>query len=262
MIRYIFSVSTGRAGSHYLSELFRHVDGCVSEHEPTPKLNADPMRAYLAGDPSLLEKQMPAKIDAIERRRAGQVYVETNHCFIKGFGWLLPRYIPEDQIGVIVLRRENAKIRASLSRVLCTPFLPGGDQWIITPLARPHFTPLPAEFSYPMARFHLYRLASRTFARPGIVRRLTRGRMQVPPPIRDYEQALLDWYIAETYARWDAYRRKFPKIKSVEVNVDELNTVEGVAAMLAHFDLSPGPTLPGILGKATNRKSEKPAIVR
>ncbi len=264
-VRYIFSVSTGRAGSNYLAELFRHVDGCVAEHEPRPVLNDRPMRAFLAGDPGPLEALMPHKVAAIERALAAaraRIYVETNHCFIKGFGWLLPRYLPEAELGVIRLRRDPEKIKASLSRVLCTPFLPPGDQWMITPAARPHYTPLPAEFAFPMARFHAYRIASRTVLRPGIVRRVTRGAMQVIPPIRRYEQALIDWYIAEVEARWQAFRQQFPRITTVEVDVDDLNTRAGVAAMMAPFGLAPAASIAGVLGQATNTKSHKQAVGR
>jgi hypothetical protein len=260
-IRYVFSVSTGRAGSHYLSEIFRHVEGCVSEHEPEPIMNGRAMRSFLAGDPRRLERLMPEKLAAIQRARGdAAVYVETNHCFIKGFGWLLPDHLPQDQIGVIVLRRDPAKIRASFSRALCTPFLPGGDDWIITPTARPHHVPLPEGFSFPMARFHAYRLASRTVARPGIVRRLTGGRMNVIPSIQRYEQALLDWYIVETYARWEAYRRLFPQVLDVDVDVDDLNTFDGVSAMLARLGLVPAPSLAGVLGRRTNEKPGKPVL--
>jgi hypothetical protein len=262
-VRYIFSVSTGRAGSNYLAELFGHVDRCVAEHEPRPILNDRPMRAFLAGDPTALERLMPAKVAAIRRAMvaaSATTYVETNHCFIKGFGWLLPELLPEDELGVVVLRRDPARIKASLSRILCTPFLPAGDQWMITPAARPHFVPLPPEFSFPMARFHAYRLASRTIFRPGIVRRATAGRMNVIPPIKRYEDALLDWYIAEIEARWQAYRVQFPKVTAVEVDVDELNTPDGVAAMMARFGLAPKDSIREVLGRATNTKAHKRAV--
>jgi len=255
MTRYLFSVNPGRAGSHYLSELFRHADGCVSEHEPLPKLNGAPMRSFLAGDPRPLERLIPEKVAAIEKARGDRVYVETNHCFIKGFGWLLPRYLPESEIGVIVLRRDPNKVSASLSRLLCTPFLRLGDQWLITPQAQPHYTPLPAGFSLPRVRFYLYRAISRTVGRPGIIRRATRGRMQVLPPIKKYELALLNWYVAETYARWDAYQRRFPAVRSVDVNLEDLNAFDHVSGLFASFGLTPRPSIHQVIGHPTNLKA-------
>jgi hypothetical protein len=221
------------------------------------------MQAFLAGDPSQLEALMPHKVAAIERTRAqanASVYVETNHCFIKGFGWLLPSYLPEDEIGVVVLRRDPAKIKASLARILCTPFLPPGDQWMITPAAHPHYVALPDGFSFPMARFHAYRLASRTIFRPFIVRRLTGGKRQVPASIERYQDALLDWYIAEIAARWEAYKQQFPRVTSIEVDVDDLNTRDGVTAMMAPFGLAPNDSIGEVLGRATNTKSHKRAV--
>jgi hypothetical protein len=257
-IEYVFSISTGRSGSHYLSEVFRHVEGCVSEHEARPRMNRDPMREYLAGRPQQLEALMPTKLASIEKLRGNErVYVETNHCFIKGFGWLIPKHIPENKIGIVILRRDPAEVRASFTRVLSSPFLKSGDNWIITPAANPRLVPLPSEFSLPLLRFHAYRLLSRTVARPGILRRLTGGRMQLLPPIRRYESALLDWYIAETEARCQLYRRTFPNITFVDIDVEQLNSRDGVERMLKPLGLTPKASLDAVIGRATNTKKHK-----
>lgn len=260
MIRYIFSINTGRSGSHYLSEVFKHVEGCVSEHEPKPKMNAEAMQEYLAGRPRKLERLMQPKIEAIEAARGDQIYVETNHCYIKGFGWLMPKYIPQKRLGVIILRRDPAKIRQSFTRVLCSPFLKSGDNWIITPAAKQTLVPLPEGFSFPVMRFHAYRLLSRTLGRPGVVRRLSGGRMNLLPMVRRYERSLLDWYIAETDARAELYKRTFPNITYVEADLDELNTIEGVTAMLEPFGLRPKPSLAEVVGRATNQRAHKVAL--
>ncbi len=47
-VDYIFSINTGRSGSHYLSNIFNHVTGCCSFHEPYPYCRDKVMRKYLA----------------------------------------------------------------------------------------------------------------------------------------------------------------------------------------------------------------------
>jgi hypothetical protein len=259
MIRYIFSVSTGRAGSHYLSEIFAHVDGCVSAHEPAPVMNGAPMRAFLAGDPRPLERLIPEKLAAIDRaRRRGRIYVETNHCFIKGFGWLLLNHLPAREVGVVVLHRDPAQIKASLHRNRCTPLMRKGDRWMITPAARPRLVPLPGGFSHPMLRFYAYRAASRLLA-SRLVGRVAGGRPVDIPSIHRYADALLDWYLAETRARWEAFQRKHPDVRSIEVDLDQLNTIDGITAMLDAFGLVAKRTIHDVIGRKTNTKSQKRA---
>ena len=252
---YLFSVSTGRSGSKYLCNLLRHAEDCCSRHEPQPTMSGRPMYEYLRGNPEPLAELMPKKIRAIEAARGERrVYSETNHCFIKGFGWLIPKWLPQEEITVIVLRRNPAAIRDSLRRIGCSPFLPAGDQWIITPAAADHHVPLPEEFSFPMARFRLYRLLLRTVMRPGVSRLLTGGRRSAPPFIRRYEAALLDWYIAETDARWRAFEARFPGIQAVEVRLEELNQEAVVEALFDRLGLRPAKTLADVVGKSANLK--------
>jgi hypothetical protein len=256
MIRFIFCATTGRSGSHYLCELLKQVENCRAEHEPEPVMNGRPMREYLRGNAAPLRALMPAKLAAMESSQSkDEVYAETNHCFIKGFGWLLPDYVEADSIGVIGLHRDPESVRRSLSRILCSPFLPSGDQWIITPAASPRQIELPLGFRFPLLRFHLYRWLSRTIARPGIVRRLSAGRRQALPFIRRYEHALLNWYIAETEARWRLYQKQFPAIRAVDVVLEDLNTIEGVRVLLDAFELQPKSTLADVVGKRTNPKT-------
>jgi hypothetical protein len=258
VIRFIFCATTGRSGSHYLCELLKQVEGCRAEHEPEPVMNGYPMREYLRGNAAPLRALMPGKLAVMESSRGtSEVYAETNHCFIKGFGWLLPEYLEADSIGVIGLHRDPECVRRSLSRVLCSPFLPSGDQWIITPAAFPRQIELPAGFRFPLLRFHLYRWLSRTIARPGIVRRFSGGRSEALPFIHRYEQALLNWYIAETEARWRLYQKQYPAIRAVDVVLDDLNTVEGVRALLDAFELQPKRTLADVVGKRTNPKTRR-----
>lgn len=254
-MRYVFCVSTGRSGTGYLSRLLAQAEECCSLHEPAPILNREPMHEFLRGNEAPLRALMAEKVGAIEAARAGRrFYAESNHCFIKGFGWLLPDHLPVDELRIVVLRRDPVAVRSSLSRISCSPFLPAGRQWIITPTASPRHVPLPTEFSFPMARFHLYRFLSRTAARPRIVRTLTGGSRSVPGFIERYEHALLDWYIRETEARWLAYRERFPEIRFIEVDLETLNQPKAVLGLFQWLEMRPRPGWEDAVARATNLK--------
>jgi hypothetical protein len=88
-VDYIFCITTGRSGSDYLSTLFGHVEDCAAFHEPDPQANGRAMRRFSLGDREPMQKVVEQKLAAIRELKGNRsVYVETNHCFIKGFGWL------------------------------------------------------------------------------------------------------------------------------------------------------------------------------
>ena len=90
-IRYLFCITPGRSGSDYLAGLLAHARNTVSVHEGVPVMNGRPMRRFNDGDDRELRALLPAKLRAIRRRaRPGHVYCETNHSFVKGWGYLLP----------------------------------------------------------------------------------------------------------------------------------------------------------------------------
>ena len=112
-LQYIFSINAGRSGSDYLTELLSLADNTISIYEGFPLMNGAPMRQFNNGDPSALDALMPIKLKEIQKSRKHQktIYSETNHSFIKGWGYLIPdEYIPQEDIGIVILRREPEKI--------------------------------------------------------------------------------------------------------------------------------------------------------
>ncbi len=87
-VDYIFSINTGRCGSHYLSVIFSHVPGCRSFHEPEPVGNGRVMRRYLQGHAGPMKRLAERKARLVQDLRSHcRLYFESNHRFIKGFGW-------------------------------------------------------------------------------------------------------------------------------------------------------------------------------
>lgn len=211
-IDYIFCISTGRCGTKYLKTLFAHIPGCWAFHEPHPIGNNDIMRKCLNnGDTEPMRGLAQQKAERIEEIRGGcGLYVETNHCFIKGFGWFLPEFLLEERLGVIILTRKRAEIVESLLRTHCTPLTTSGPCWLITPKAKSPLCPRPDE------------------------RR------------EDYERESLGWYVDETAARAKAFQKRFGRIKYYIVDIEELNTPERVSEMFKFFGCKATEPISGI----------------
>ncbi len=250
-IRYIFCINTGRSGSHYLAQVLNEFEGIVALHEPRPVLNGGEMVNFLSGDSAAMEGRMEEKLDAIkEALRDKECYIETNHTFIKGFGWLIPFYLPHEELGVIVLKRNKQEIVDSLLRINCTPLTMDGLMWLMTPLMKDPINPLGI---WDKRCFRLVlrldRILMRLRGRLGskMIRRWVFGR---------FDRRLLEWYVEETYAQAKRFARKFPNIRMYETELDKVNDIRGIQEMLGYFGLknSPKKSVLKLLGVRTNLK--------
>ncbi|MDO5510971.1 MAG: hypothetical protein Q4F57_09760 [Weeksellaceae bacterium] len=252
MIEYIFCIGTGRTGSEYLAKMLGMCKGIQAFHEPQPILNGAHMMEYLRGHSQLLEAEMPNKVKSIEQLRNDEVYVETSHVFIKSFGWLLPEYIPQEKIGVILLNRKPSKVVHSYMRIRSTP-LNTGRAWQMTPLKKEI---LVKKKGVNPATYNFHRK----------IQRVTRSRIfrkffgeKTPGFLAYYERKLLFWYIEETEAMAQKYQERFPEISYFSVNIDELNRADTFEKMLNHFgiDFQPTEEFYQALGRVTNLKSHR-----
>ena len=220
-IKYIFCINSGRSGSDYLTELLSRAKNTVSIHEGIPIMNGVPMQKYNDGCDRQLQQLMPLKMTQIRQKshNGKKIYCETNHSFIKGWGYLLPdAYIPQEEIGVIILKRDIAKTAYSLIRVRDVP---GISEWTRTWLLSPY--------------------SQRNLSQPAAD----------PNPWE-----LCQWYVKETYLRGEEYKKRFPRIKYVECDLEQLNNYKFVTEMFATFGLTPTSSLQNAVGKAVNIRSE------
>lgn len=250
-IDYIFCITTGRSGSEYLKTLFSLVSGCQAFHEADPVGNGDTMRRYLDGDPEPIRSLVQQKVELIKQiKRQCRIYVETNHCFIKGFGWFIPQYLPEDRIGVIVLSRTPSEIAESTLGIGCSPLTPFGRDWIITPsiknpLIRPPKRLFSPRTSYSLFRFLKWLCRGERFNRAG---------SRILDWLTIYELECLKWYVDETAAQARAFQKRFKRIKYYEVNIENLNTLDEVNKMFDYFGCTAKESLISVIGKPTNLK--------
>ena len=255
MIKYIFTISTGRTGTHYLSKLFQHIDGIKSYHEPIPIMHAKAMRQFLKGKTKLMEKKMPEKIDAINKlSEDAEVYFESNHMFIKGFGWYIPDYINPEEIGVLVITRKKEEIVASHIKLDATPLHYKGWDWTITPLVDHNLAEFPKEFKFQKFLYYLYFLQLKTIYRPWVNKLFGRQEDFKPEYIKKYEKAMLDWYIDETFKRGEQYFKTYPDIKHLEFDITELNDPKTIEKIIKDFNLNVKikPSFYEALNKRTN----------
>ncbi len=254
----IFCINAGRSGSGYLTTLFKHVAGCRALHEPSPRCDGPAMRAYLLGNPEPMREPVREKVAKIhDVRREHDLYVETSHHFIKGFGWLLPEHLSESKMGVIILTRDKAKVAASLFRLGVFPLMSSGRRLVITPdaagpLVAPPRRLLPARLTY-----SLFRLLKLPFRGGRVYARLGLPKPRVADFIVRYELDCLEWYVDEVLARARAYQERFPGVRYFETTVEALNDPREVERMLAHFGCTALPTITDVVGAPANLKEER-----
>lgn len=198
---------------------------------------------------------MPAKYEDIQARKAEkEVYIETNHCFIKGFGWLLPRYIDPAQVGVIILKREPEAVARSLYKINVTPFSQAGRDWIITPNVAEPTTPFPPEIS--ALKNTLYPILSRTLMHRRIVQLFSSARLDKASFLKRYDLLWNLWYVKETYALGQLFLMRYPQVQVYEVSLEDLNYKQNVRKMLDHFGIQApiGEKAERLIGTKTNLK--------
>jgi hypothetical protein len=260
-VDYIFCITTGRSGSDYLSTLFGHVEDCAAFHEPDPQANGRAMRRFSLGDREPMQKVVEQKLAAIRELKGNRsVYVETNHCFIKGFGWLFAERLPPDRMGVIILKRDKSKIARSLLRIGCSPLDPFGRRWVLAPDARDPAVAPPSLLGLPRATYLAACALKYGLRKVGALsKRLTGKELPTPRRMLSYELRCLEWYVEETEARARAFRQRFPTIRYYEVDIESLNSLDEVRRMLTFLDCTPKASLPEVVGNATNLKSHRVA---
>lgn len=205
------------------------------------------MREYLKGNKVSLQRLMPEKIKNIFLSK-NSLYADTSHLFIKGFGWEIPKYIPQEEIGIIILKRDVDEVAASTHRVQSGPFNELGRDWIIYPNGNNNIKPPLRVFEYKILRVLLkawWKINKNS------------GVKKYPPYFKKQSIKLIKWYCKETYALGELYQKTFPKITYVEVSINELNTFEGFEKIIATFGLEKQyckNRIKDVIGKPVNLK--------
>src|SRR5262245_44437259 len=93
----IFTLASGRSGTHFLYELIRHnARDCVARHETygwNPSMFGRPIYDHAIGQQEPIRKLLARKRGIVERSGAN-TYVETSHAFLKSWFDLAPEFFP------------------------------------------------------------------------------------------------------------------------------------------------------------------------
>ena len=132
----VFTLSSGRSGTHFLYELIRrNADRCVARHETyglNPSMFGRPIYDLATGDRQRTHQLLLRK-QRIVKRCGASTYVETSHAFLKSWFDLAGRYFPH--LKLVHLIRDPLQVakseaaRESLIKRLHVPFCHyrGGD---------------------------------------------------------------------------------------------------------------------------------------
>jgi len=91
----IFCLTSGRTGTKYLSYLFKNnVVDCVSKHEPLPNMFGKPVYWFQTDQKNKIRDLFQKKLEKIKNLNTN-LYVETNHAFLKSFSDIAMEYFPD-----------------------------------------------------------------------------------------------------------------------------------------------------------------------
>ncbi len=107
--RLIFSINPGRSGSNYLAELLGTAEEVISHHEAEPTITGKYIEAINKNNYEQSFSERWIKVEELKKSLSnlspGQVYVETNHMFIKTFFDVVTERF-KDNVEIIILRKK------------------------------------------------------------------------------------------------------------------------------------------------------------
>jgi hypothetical protein len=224
--RFVFCASTGRSGTQTLSSVLAAGGGVASFHEPFPILRAPVLRAAAAGRQTPVRLawrhlKLPTVLRAASDHR---IYAETNHQFVKVFGDLAYEEFGP-RLTVIHLKRDRLAVARSMYELGQFPGTRNGARWLLDPDA-------------PTNRVPFAIAAERGLTHP-------------------LHRCL--WYCLETEWRAADAHRSFAGCTWVELELEELNSKEGLARLDDALDLRLSP---GFIEGGTRRLNAKPRELR
>lgn len=256
-VKYIFCINTGRSGSNYLSNLFKHAEKVISRHEMKPIGHSEEMRQYFKGNHEPMRKLTKKKLENIHKLCANdEVFIETSHMFIKGFGWILAELLPHEEVGIIILNRDKSKIVSSFQRIDSVALTNRGKNWMITPNIKKPYTAPPSILGFHKATYSMMKLLKHIEkgCHSLIKKIFPKFQLQQLSFFDRYNIKCLEWYVDEINALGEKFQQCYPKMHYRSVYVDDLNDITQVKKLFEYFNLEATAELTKVVGSATNLK--------
>jgi hypothetical protein len=226
--RFVFVATTGRSGTMTLSDICARADGCVSLHEPYPKMHEDVLHAAAYGDAEYVHfvYRTVKSVNILRAAAGAQTYVETNHQFIKTFCHEVVRDFGE-RVSVMYLVRDPVDVANSICSLADQPGTAKGNAWWL---------------DYRGSANHI-RIADV----------LGNGGEFSDP----FSRAL--WYCYEIEARTEAFRRRYPSVPFVTFRTEHLGDADRVAGLLTQLGLDARPDAIGPARVRSNGRMDEKA---
>lgn len=239
-IKAVFSINAGRSGSQYLSRMLGSGKNCVAFHELNPTGFGQALVDYHRGDDHKVRDVARVKYAFMETFfKKNLIYAETNHGFIKGFGWPLIEMMDQRAVAIITLRRDPEKIVDSMIKVRSLPLSSTGKFYNLTPERLNPIVPPPTLLGLtPAASYRLGRLAA---IPEKVLARLKKVMFGYPirryVPLRRYQENIIRWYLHETVELERLFKERFPGCMYIDVDIDDLNDPEKIMDLFGRIGI-------------------------
>jgi hypothetical protein len=217
----IFSINSGRSGSKYLSQLLSTGRNVKSFHEAEPKMNGEFIEMVNSAPLNSSREKRRIKAAAIAAILGAsppeEIYVETNHTFIKTFYDV----VLEDftNVDVVILRRDLALVLKSFIELgYFSPLNPLSFSWMTSPNAA-------------------------TAALPAIGPDATLDQFD-----------LCIAYLFDIEARAVRFQKEYGQVRTHEIRLEELNELKGVEEFFDRLHVSPTNATREFCGRAINER--------
>jgi len=232
----IFSINTGRSGSKYIASLCSGFANVASFHEPKPALCGLEMKRYQLGDSHAFDGLLELKMKKIrESLQKKDIYFESNHYFIKGFGWELMKQLKNEgvEIGIVVLNRDSNKIINSFYKIGTSLIGKGAENHLIHPQAKiakePFFKNAPIDWM----KLSLMRGTTVIYNLPYYLGLRKRKSFS---PFEGFQKEYLAWYIEQHYYLMEQFKNTYPELRYLEIDI-EMDQAELLALMHTTFGM-------------------------
>lgn len=224
----IFSISSGRAGSEYLSTLLETGRDVIAEHEAIPQMHGEPLMRCMHEplEDSYASRRIKADAIAATLRAnpSARAYAETNHMFIKTFHDVVLREFAAHPLFVVHLRRPLVNVLHSFVRMgYFTDRNRAWPAWMHEPDVPNALTPLP------------------------------------PGPHDSIDRAI--GYLLDIEARGQRFARQFPQVKTIEACLTDLQERPQVEGLFVQLGIEPTDATWNVVGKRVNERTERKAEI-
>ena len=239
-IKAVFSINAGRSGSQYLSRMLGSGKNCVAFHELNPSGFGQALVDYHRGDDRKMRDVARVKYAFMETFfRKNLIYAETNHSFVKGFGWPLIEMMDQRSVAVITLRRDPEKIIESMIRVRSLPLSSTGKFYNLTPERLNPIVLPPTLFGLtPAASYSVGKLVAVPEKILARVKKLIFGYpIKRYVPLRRYQENIIRWYLRETVELEKLFKKRFPECVYIDLDIDDLNDSEKIVDLFGRLGI-------------------------